>query len=188
MRASFSLLFSVLIVGGLVLGFYSSLANSNDDIDSQWRNVQTAVISRADLAKKLAKVLEKNKFPKKELIKELQENSNKVAGAETKQVIRMENFQLENSIDSVFLVIDDYPKIKENVDYINVAKDLVEAERNIDVVRKEYNDAVQSHNFRVKFYPFALFSEALGLREKEYFRGVERSKFIPKEIYEKKKE
>ena len=48
MRASFSLLFSVLIVGGLVLGFYSSLANSNDDIDSQWRNVQTAVISRAD--------------------------------------------------------------------------------------------------------------------------------------------
>ena len=188
MRSTFSVLFAVLLIVGLISGFYTNLATSSDEIDSQWRNTYTVILARADLAKKLAKILEDNKFPHKDLIKDLRESSNKVAGSDDKAKVRLENFQLENAIDSVFLVIDAYPKIKDNADYMVVSKDLVEAGRNIDVVRKEYNEAVQSHNFKVKFYPYAFFADLLGLKEKEYFRGVERSRFIPKEIYEKKPE
>lgn len=182
-RWRFGAVVAVLFVTGVLSGFYNSVATSEEDVQSQWGNIRSVSMEQVSSMKKLAKVLETKGYPEKKLVKELNEAGDTLASAEGVEPVRLAGFRADNAIGSVLLSAENYPAIQGEADFINITKDLYEIRRNFSVARDGYNEAVRAHNQKVKFFPYCLLAEWLGLKEKEYFRGAERSRFLPEELY-----
>ena len=167
--------------------FYNTIASSSANVDSQWSNLKGQLSDRKNMALKLSMILDKAHFDNKQIIQELNDSADNFTKAEKLKEIRNANFRIENAINHVMDVANDYTSLRENADFINLQKELKEKEEDITYAQKEFNASVQSHNMKVKFLPYSLVAEQLGMKEKEYFRPYEKSRHISDKVYGKEK-
>ena len=78
------------------------------------------------------------------------------------------------------VVVENYPTIKSDASFRQLADELAGTENRIAVARKDYNDAVQGYNSIIKSFPTVLYAGAFGFHEKDYFKVEESAKAVPK--------
>ena len=175
----------ILLIFMIGFTFYNSVAGSSANVESQWLNLRGQLVDRCNMVRKLADILEPTKFPDENAIKELRDSVDGFTKAETIKEVRNANFRVENAVYRVYSIIEEIPSIQENADFIMLQKEFSEKNKDIDYARDEFNDAVQSHNKKVKFLPYSLLAEQLNMTEKEYFRPYEKSRHINSKFYGK---
>ena len=175
----------ILLIFMIGFTFYNHVAGSSANVESQWVNLKGQLVDRCNMVRKLADVLEPTKFPDKNAIKELRDSVDGITKAESLKEVRDANFRVENAINRVYSMIEEFPSIQENADFIVIQKELSQKNEDIDYARDEFNRVVQSHNKKVKFLPYSLLAEQLNMKEKEYFRPYEISRHINSKFYGK---
>jgi LemA protein len=181
----------IAVVAGLALmGRYNSLVKLQQSVDSQWAQVQNVYQRRADLIPNLVNtVAGAANFEKSTLtevtnarasVGQVRIDPNK-APTDPAQIEQFQQAQgqLSNALSRLLVVVERYPELKANQNFLGLQAQLEGSENRIAVERGKFNEVVQAYNTAVRSFPTNLVAGLLGFQERPYFKGREGSEQPP---------
>ena len=91
------------------------------------------------------------------------------------------NGQLDGALGRLLAVVENYPQLKSNENFLRLQDELAGTENRIAVERKRYNDSIQAYNTFIRQFPNSLFASWAGFKENDaYFKASEGSREAPK--------
>ena len=185
-----------LVIIGLVLaiGFwgvrsYNSLVKDNNNVLNQWSNVETIYQKRANLIPNLQNTVKSYaKFEQETLTKvvEARSKATQVTVDPTNMTEEdMAKFQkaqgeLSSSLGRLMMVVEQYPELKADQQYINFQREYIAIENSIRTEIVYYNEAVTTFNNEVESFPANLFVAFFSkFKAKPYFKADEGASKAP---------
>jgi LemA protein len=186
----------LIILGVLVLiilsavGSYNGLVGSSQGVDKSWADVQNVYQRRADLIPNLVQTVQGAANFEKSTIVEVTEarasvgkvqiNANQ-APADAAQLAQYQQAQgqLGNALSRLLVVAENYPNLKASENFRDLQAQLEGTENRIAVARKNFNDAVQAYNVKIKSLPTVFFAGFLGFQPKPYFQAAAGAETAP---------
>lgn len=188
----------IIIAVVILLGFilYSSIKGSYNDmvtqfeaVDAQWAQVENVYQRRADLIPNLVSTVKGYAGHEKETLegviearaKATQTNIN--VGNMTPQ--KMAAFQqaqdgLSSALSKLMVVVEKYPELKANQNFLELQAQLEGTENRIAVERKKFNESTRTYNTLIKRFPKNLMAGMFGFEAKPYFAAQEGAEQAPK--------
>lgn len=180
MSALISILMVIVIGVGSVFGFYNGMVSSRENVDSQWSQVENQLQRRSDLVPNLVNTVKGYASHEKEVFQSVSDARAKMAGAQTVGDKLAANNELNGALSRLLAVAENYPQLKADQNFRQLQDELSGTENRIAVARRDYNDAVQTYNTKIKSLPYSLFAGALGFTARDYFKVEETAKAVPK--------
>jgi len=88
---------------------------------------------------------------------------------------------ISSSLSRLMVVVEKYPDLKANQNFLDLQHQLEGSENRISVARQRYNKAVEDFNFSIRKFPNSMTNNfLLNLEKKEYFKAEEAAKEVPK--------
>ncbi|HEY4492319.1 MAG TPA: LemA family protein, partial [Acidobacteriota bacterium] len=87
--------------------------------------------------------------------------------------------QLSSALSRLLAVVENYPQLKANQNFLDLQSQLEGTENRIAVERRRFNEAAQEYNTRRRKFPTVLIAGILGFQERPYFRGAEGTERAP---------
>jgi LemA protein len=104
-----------------------------------------------------------------------------VLGATNPQEKIAANNQLDSALGRLMVVVERYPELKSNENFMRLQDELAGTENRIAVERKRYNDTLQDYNTYIQTFPNSLFAGWGGFKPNDaYFKADEGSRTTPK--------
>ena len=129
-----------------LMGSYNSLVNASVGVDTSWGQVQTVYQRRADLIPNLVATVTGAKNFEQSTIIAVTEARSRWAGARTTGEQVAATNQLEGALSRLLLVVENYPDLKSNQNFLALQDELAGTENRVSVERQRYNDAVGDYN------------------------------------------
>jgi LemA protein len=165
------LLFVVVVAALAIGGSYNRLVRLQQAVDQSWAQVQNVYQRRADLIPNLVNTVSgAANFEKSTLV----EVTNARASVGRVQTQQLEQFQaaqgqLSNALSRLLVVVERYPELKANQNFLSLQAQLEGTENRISVERGNFNKTVQDYNVAVRSFPTNLIAGMLGFPPKPFF-------------------
>ena len=192
---------SWIIIGGIVLlvvillmsmsGSYNNLVNLQENVNKKWADVQGAYQRRADLIPNLVSTVKGYaKFEQETLIKVIEQRA-----SATKPTINLDASQLNanslaqfqkaqdelgSSLSRLLVSVEKYPDLKANQNFLELQSQLEGTENRINVERRNFNEAVQDYNSKLRRFPTNIIAGMFGFAQKPYFTAQAGAENAPK--------
>lgn len=176
----------VVILVGLVLwggGIYNELVGLDEGVDTAWAQVENAYQRRADLIPNLVKTVEGAADFERETLTEVVEARSRatqvqITPDDLNDPAALARFQqaqdgLTSALSRLLVVIERYPDLKANQNFLQLQDELAGTENRIAVERRRFNEAAQTYNTTRREVPTVLVANFLGFDEKAYFEARE---------------
>ncbi|MBO5589937.1 MAG: LemA family protein [Acidaminococcaceae bacterium] len=180
MSALISIIMVVVLAVGSMFGFYNGMVSSRENVDSKWSQVDNQLQRRSDLIPNLVNTVKGYASHEKEVFQAVSDARAKMAGAQSVGDKLAANGELSGALSRLLAVAENYPQLKADQNFRQLQDELSGTENRIAVARKDYNDAVQNYNTKIKSLPYSLFAGALGFTARDYFKVEETAKAVPK--------
>ncbi|CAN5838709.1 LemA family protein [soil metagenome] len=176
----------LLVIGGLILVLglfgvsrYNALVAKRETVDNSWAQVQNVLQRRADLIPNLVATVKGYAAHEKEVFEHVADARAKLAGAKTPAEASAANSQLDGALSRLLVVVESYPQLKANENFIRLQDELAGTENRISVERMRYNDVVRDYNQTIKRFPTSLFAGMTGFSAKDYFEADAKAQNAP---------
>lgn len=169
----------VVIAGLVVMGKYNSLVQGEEHIDAQWAQVENQLQRRFDLIPNLVETVKGYAKHEEELFANLAEARTKYSGAGSVEEAAAASDELSGALSRLMVIVESYPDLKANQQYIQLMDELAGTENRLAVARQDYNESVRAFNSEVRTFPGNLIAGMLGFSVKEYFEAAEGSSEAP---------
>lgn len=172
---------AVIIVIALALGgIYNSIVTLEENVNSEFSNVSVMLERRADLIPNLVSTVKGYASHEQAAIDSVTKARENLLQAKTIEEKGEANNELTSALNALMVIVENYPDLKANQNFIQLSDELAGTENRIATARRDYNDAVKTYNSKVKKFPTNLIAGMFGFSEKDYFE-VEPSKTeVPK--------
>lgn len=172
---------AVIIVVALALGgSYNSIVTLEENVNSEFSNVSVMLERRADLIPNLVSTVKGYASHEQSAIDSVTKARENLLQAKTIEEKGEANNELTSALNALMVIVENYPDLKANQNFIQLSDELAGTENRIATARRDYNDAVKAYNSKVKKFPTNLIAGMFGFSEKDYFE-VEPSKTeVPK--------
>jgi len=183
MRNRYMRLFLVILVAFGAAGCgYNSLQATEEEVFKAWGNVESNLQRRADLIPNLVETVKGYAAHERETLEAVVEARAKatsvqlapkdLSNAQAMQEMLQAQGGLSSALSRLMVVVERYPDLKANQNFIDLQNQLEGTENRINVARQRYNDAVQAFNTMVRKLPYSLTNSLLlHLERKEYFKA-----------------
>src|SRR5947207_4261604 len=157
----------VLLLGGLMFGgkFVSvrnELAVQKEAIEGAWSQVDVALQRRADLIPNLVETVKGFAKQEQAVIKEVTDARAALGGARNPSEKIQANSQLDGALSRLLVVVENYPQLKSNENFLRLQDELAGTENRIAVERRKYNEVVQRYNTQRALFPNNLIASFAG--------------------------
>ncbi len=170
---------------------YNTMQANEETVNAAWGNVESSYQRRADLVPNLVEVVKGYAKHEADTLKAVTEARAKVGSMQvSKDVLNnpasLNKFQqaqgeLSGALSRLMVVVEKYPDLKANQNFMDLQKQLEGTENRINVARERYNQAVQVFNTSIRTFPNSLTNSLLlHLQRKESFKAEEGAKTAPK--------
>jgi LemA protein len=180
----------VVILALYLVGAYNGLVKSNETVNQQWSNVESAYQRRADLVPNLVNTVKGAANFEQDTLTKVVEARSKVSqitvGADVvNDPQKFAQFQqaqdgLHSALSRLLAVVESYPQLQAVQGYRDLLVQLEGTENRINVERNRYNGVAQEFNTKVRRFPVVLFAGMMGFHPKEYFKSQAGSDVAPK--------
>lgn len=161
----------VVIALVMIVPTYNRLAGSRENVNQAYAQVQNVVQRRADLIPNLVNTVKGYTDHESETLKEVTKARAGVQNAENPEELARANEQLTRAIGDINVVVEAYPELKADKQFVQLMDELAGSENRISTERKNYNEAVQSYNTDIKKFPTNLIAKFTGYDEAQYFKA-----------------
>ncbi len=179
MKSLIGILVAIFIVVGGMFSSYNGLVASNENVDGKWAQVETQLQRRNDLIPNLVSTVKGFASHETEVFTAVADARAKLGGAKTVAETSAANSELNTALSRLLVVAENYPELKSSANFTQLQDELAGTENRIAVARKDYNDAVQGYNAKIKSLPASLYAGAFGFTAKDYFKAEESAQNVP---------
>ena len=168
---------------------YNSMVSKDEAVSSQWANVETAYQRRADLIPNLVSTVKGYAEFEQETLTQVVEARAKATGmnvdaskldAATIEKFQANQAQLSGALSRLMVVVEKYPDLKANQNFLELQSQLEGTENRISVERRRFNEMVQDYNTYIRKFPNNFISGWFGFEQRGYFKSDEGSEKAPK--------
>src|SRR5271168_4060412 len=177
---------AILLLGCLfVFGQYVSVKNTlvakNEAVKSAWSQVDIVLQRRSDLIPNLVETVKGYAQQEVTVFGDIAKARSALLSAGTPQQKIAANGQLDGALGRLLLVVENYPQLKSNENFLRLQDELAGTENRIAVERKRYNDTLQDYNTYIKTFPNNIYAGWAGFKPNDaYFAATEASRQVPK--------
>jgi len=174
---------AVVIIGFMMfIGINNSIIDLDENANQSWANVENVLQRRYDLIPNLVNTVKGYASHEKELLEEVtrlrsQWGEAKASGDEAGSV-RTAGL-LEGALGRLMVVVENYPDLKANQNFLALQEELAGTENRIAVERRRYNDAVAAYNKRIRKYPGSIVAGIKGYERKTPFESAPQAATAP---------
>ena len=179
-----------IIIGAIILIiviFAGSCVNKRNTMvilqktyQKQWAQVENQLQRRYDLIPNLVNTVKGYAKHEKEIFIQIAESRAKLAGGgSVADKVKAANV-MESAISRLLMIVERYPDLKANVNFIALQDELAGTENRIAVERKRFNDAVTAYNIYIELFPNNIMAGMFNFKETELFKIGEEAKAVPK--------
>jgi len=176
----------ILVVAGLVMagslfGTHNQLVQEREAIKGAWSQVDVVLQRRADLIPNLVETVKGYAKHEETAIDSVTSARAALGGAQTPKEKIAANGQLDTALSRLLVVVENYPNLKANENFMRLQDELSGTENRIGVERRKYNETVQKYNTDIELFPNNIAASIWGFkREDAYFQADAASKQAPK--------
>ena len=171
----------VLVVGGMYVGRRNEMVTKNETVKSAWAEVDVVLQRRADLIPNLVETVKGFAAQEQTVFHDIAAARSALLGAQTPADKIAANGQLDGALGRLLLIVENYPQLKSNENFLRLQDELAGTENRIAVERKRYNDALQDYNTYIGLFPNNIFAGWAGFqRNNAYFAAPEPAREAPK--------
>jgi LemA protein len=170
---------------------YNTMQQHEEAVFKAWGNVETNLQRRADLIPNLVEVVKGYAAQEKETLQAVIEarakatavniSASDLSSSEAMQRLSGAQGALSSALSRLMVVVERYPDLKSNQNFLDLQNQLEGTENRINVARQRYNQVVETFNFSIRKFPNSLTNSILlRLERKEYFRAEAGAAEAPK--------
>src|ERR1700726_953875 len=175
------ILLVVLFAFGQYVTVKNTLVAKNEAVKSAWSQVDIVLQRRSDLIPNLVETVKGYAKQEQTVFGDIAKARSTLLSAGTPQEKIAANQQLDGALGRLLLIVENYPQLKSNENFLRLQDELAGTENRIAVERKRYNDTLQDYNTYVQQFPNSFFAQMAGFKANEaYFTASEGSREVPK--------
>ncbi|HSP13535.1 MAG TPA: LemA family protein [Thermoanaerobaculia bacterium] len=190
-----ALILALIIFGGYFVSVRNNLVGLDEQVNQQWAQVESQYQRRYDLIPNLVRTVQGAANFEKSTLEAVINARSRVgqvaapAGAPGGTILpndpnAMEQFAaaqqgLSNALSRLLVVVERYPELKSNQNFLELQSQLEGTENRIAVERQRYNQDSQQFNTAIRRFPANIVANMSGFKAKAYFRGVPGSAQAP---------
>ena len=163
----------IVVLAGLVFSFFKGTYNRfvalDEGVKSAWAQVENQLQRRYDLIPNLVETVKGYAKQEKDVLVEGTNARARVGGAATVSDKIDANNELSGALSRLLLVVEQYPDLKSNQNFLRLQDELAGTENRISVERKRYNDAVRGYNVAIRSFPANLLAGMFGFKKAAFF-------------------
>ena len=171
-----------------VKGMYNDMVVKSENVDAQWSQVENVYQRRADLIPNLVNTVKGYASHEKETLEGVINARAKASSvninsanmnAASMQAFQQAQDGLSGALSKLMVVVEKYPELKANQNFLELQAQLEGTENRIAVERKKFNETTRAYNTYVKLFPKNMFAGMFGFEQKPYFEAVQGAEKAP---------
>ena len=170
----------ILIPYSYLKGTYNSLVTLDEGVKGAWAQVENQLQRRYDLIPNLVETVKGYAAHEKEVFLKVTEARAKVGGATSINDKIAANNGLTAALSRLLLVVERYPDLKANTNFIRLQDELAGTENRIAVERRRYNETVKAFNIKIRRFPTNLLAGMFGFEKAAFFEVPKERQEAPK--------
>jgi len=170
-----------LMLGGSFVGRRNQMAIKREAVNAAWAQVDVVLQRRADLIPNLVETVKGIAVQEQIVFGDIAKARSALLGAHSPAEKIAANGQLDSALGRLLVVVENYPQLKSNENFLRLQDELAGTENRIAVERRRYNEVVQDYNTYISLFPNSLVASFGGFtRNDAYFKTDEGARQAPK--------
>jgi LemA protein len=166
---------------GQYVGVRNTLVTKNEAVKASWSQVDIVLQRRADLIPNLVETVKGYAQQEQTVFGDIAKARSALLSAGSPQDKIAANQQLDGALGRLLLIVENYPQLKSNENFLRLQDELAGTENRIAVERKRYNDTLQDYDTYIQKFPNNIYAGWAGFKPNEaYFAATEQSRQVPK--------
>ena len=157
-------------------GNYNKFVNLDQAVKTSWAQVENQLQRRFDLIPNLVETVKGYAKQEKDVMVEVTNARAKVGGAGNVPDKISANNELSGALSRLMVVVEKYPDLKSNQNFMHLQDELAGTENRIAVERMRYNEAVKDYNQTIKSFPANLLAGMYGFKDAAFFDAPKEAK------------
>lgn len=170
-----------LVFGGSLMGTHNELVTERESIKAASAQIDNVLQRRNDLIPNLVETVKGFATHEQQVIDSVTKARAAMMGARTQEDKVNADSQLTGALGRLMVVVENYPQLKSNENFLRLQDELSGTENRIAVERRKYNETVQKYNTDIELFPKNIAASIWGFhRDDAYFKADASAKEVPK--------
>ena len=167
---------------------YNSMVKLDEKVSAQWAQVENVYQRRADLIPNLVNTVKGYANFEKDVLTAVTEARAKATSVnvdasklspESIQQFQQAQGQLSSSLSKLLVVVEKYPDLKANQNFLELQAQLEGTENRITLERGRFNEVTQEYNSTIRSFPNNIMAGMFGFSKKGYFEAEKGAEKVP---------
>lgn len=167
---------------------FNTMVSLDEDSETSWSQVENVYQRRLDLIPNLVNTVKGYATHEKETLEGVIEARSKATSTtidpSNMSQEQLENFQstqdgLSSALSKLMVVVEKYPDLKANENFLSLQAELAGTENRIAVERKNFNNTVKKYNKKIRKFPSNIWNSLFGFEKRFYFQSDENASVAP---------
>ena len=171
---------AVVLLALFVIAGYNTLVVKRNRVKNGWHQIDVQLKRRTDLIPNLVETVKGYAAHEKGVFERVTEARAAVMKAQGPAESAQANNMLSDTLKSLFAVVENYPELKANQNFLKLQEELTGTENKISFARQFYNDVVMDFNNRIQMFPSNIIAGMFRFEAAEFYTVPEAEREVPK--------
>lgn len=163
----------VLVIFLLIMGTYNGLIRLRNEVKNSFSQIDVQLKRRNSLIPNLVETVKGYAKHEKDLFERVTALRNQMAGASSVSEKAKVSGELSSTLKSLFAVVENYPELKANQNFLMLQEEITGTEDKISYSRQHYNDIVMHFNTKIEIFPSNIIAGMFSFKQADLFEASE---------------
>jgi len=169
MLVLFVFLALIVVIAAFLIGMYNSLVRLRNRVKNAWSQIDVQLKRRHDLIPNLVETAKGYMKHERDTLENITKARSQAMGADSVGDKARAEGELSGAMSRFFLVVENYPDLKANQNFLALQEELTSTENKIAYSRQAYNDQVLFYNNKIQVFPSNIIAGMFSFNESEFF-------------------
>lgn len=169
----------IIVIAFPVVSSYNNLVSLGQNVENASSNIDTNLQRRSDLIPNLVSTVKGYASQEKEIFTEIADARSKLAGATNVTDKANADSELSSALSRLLVVVEQYPNLKSNENFIALSDELAGTENRIAIARQDYNKVATQYNTKIKKFPTNILASMFNFDEKPLYKATDGASEVP---------